>query len=55
MFLLKTSKTRKTVSGEAKGSKDRVTFDIPWLHEYAQTKSINVQDRGFDLVQFNTG
>ena len=43
------------MSGEARASKDRVTFNIPWPHEYAQTKAINVQDRGFDLVQLIRG
>ena len=43
------------MSGEARASKDRVTFDVPWPHEYAQTKSINFQDRDFDLVQLIRG
>lgn len=43
------------MSGEAKASKERVTFDVPWPHEYAQTKSINFQDRDFDLVQLIRG
>jgi Holliday junction resolvasome RuvABC endonuclease subunit len=31
--IFKDKQTRKTVSGEAMASKDRVTFDIPWPHE----------------------
>lgn len=51
----KDKQKRKAVSGEARASKDRVTFDVPWPHEYAQTKSINYQDRDFDFVQLIRG
>ena len=53
----KDKQKRKAVSGESRASKDHVTFDVPWPHEYAhdQTKSINFQDRDFDLVHLIQG
>ena len=51
----KDKQKRKAVYGEARASKDRVTFDVPWPHEYAQTKSINFQNIDFDLVQLIRG
>ena len=53
--VFKHKQKRKAVSGEARAAKDRVKFDVPWPHEYAQTKSYNYQDKDFELVQLIRG
>ena len=53
--LFKDKQKRKAVSGEARAAKDRVKFDVPWPHEYAQVKSLNYSDKDFGLTQLVRG
>ncbi|KAK6173773.1 hypothetical protein SNE40_017173 [Patella caerulea] len=46
---------KKAVSGEARAAKDRVKFDVPWPHEYGQTKSVGYSDFDFNFTQLVRG
>ncbi|KAK6185745.1 hypothetical protein SNE40_007909 [Patella caerulea] len=53
--IFKERQTKKAVSGEARSAQDRVKFDVPWPHEYGQTKSLCYTDYDFGVVQLIRG
>lgn len=49
------SKKKTAVSGEARLAKDRVKYDVPWPHEFAQHDSVSFNDKDFGLLQLMRG